>query len=505
MTVPENEVSRGIGLGPEALAALAPFHLVWDGGFRVLQVGDVLGRLVPELLGGCRLTDCFVIRRPRGAESFEDLLRVARDGRPGGRLTLLESVTDERLALRGQLVALEGDRLLFFGSPVANDLTALTALGLTLQDFAVHDGVADFLMVKRSLSTALADANQMAAELARFNGELEERVGERTSRLLESNEELARHQSELEHAHALLKQETAERQRVEEDLRLAHKLEAVGQLAAGIAHELNTPVQFVGDNVGFLDDVLTQVGDVVTRYAGLAAEVERAELEAGSDLDPRHLAELARLAELAADARAAAERADLGYLVDEGRRAVAESLEGTARVGEIVRAMREFAHPDAERRPTDLNHCVETTLVVARNEYRDCADVVTDLAPDLPQVPCVTGEINQVILALVVNAAQAVAEQVAQGAPRGTITVRTRALPGGDEVEIGVRDTGGGIPDDVLPRIFDPFFTTKGVGDGTGQGLTSAHAIVTTRHRGRLAVSTEPGVGSEFTVRLPTS
>ncbi len=499
MTVPENEVSRGIGLGPEALAALAPFHLVWDGGFRVLQVGDVLGRLVPELLGGCRLTDCFVIRRPRGAESFEDLLRVARDGRPGGRLTLLESVTDERLALRGQLVALEGVRLLFFGSPVANDLAALTALGLTLQDFAVHDGVADFLMVKRSLSTALADANQMAAELARFNGELEERVGERTSRLLESNEELARHQSELEHAHALLKQETAERQRVEEDLRLAHKLEAVGQLAAGIAHELNTPVQFVGDNVGFLEEVLGQVEQVVAGYAALAAEVERAELAAGADLDPRHLAELARLAELASAAREAAEQADLGYLVEEGRRAVAESLEGTARVGEIVRAMREFAHPDrADLVPADLNQCVETTLAVSRNEYRDVADVVTELDPDLPPVPCLPGEVNQVLLNLFVNAAHAIADRPDGG--RGTIRVRTGVVD--QEVQIRVQDDGPGIPVEIQARIFDPFFTTKEVGRGIGQGLSTSRAIVTQRHHGRLTFSSMPG-WTEFVIALP--
>jgi signal transduction histidine kinase len=492
-------IGTGIGIGPEALAALAPFHLVWDRGFRVLQAGEVIGRLVPELRDGCLLTDRFAIHRPRGVQNVDDLVRVARDGRPGGRLALLKALADERLALRGQLVALPDERILFFGSPVAVDLAALTALGLTLQDFAVHDGVADFLMVKRSLTIALTEADQMAGELARFNGELEERVGERTSLLLESNEELAQQRQELEHAHARLQAEIAERQRVEEDLRLAHKLEAVGQLAAGIAHEINTPVQFVGNNVSFLGDALGRIDDVAARFAELAEAVERAELEAGSDLDPRYLAELARLAELATAARTAAEAADLSYLVDEGRRAVAESLDGTARVSDIVRAMREFAHPDrAELVPADLNRCVETTLAVSRNEYRDVADVVTDLDPDLPPVPCLPGEINQVLLNLFVNAAHAIGERPDQA--RGTIRVRTGMVDA--EVQIRVQDDGPGIPVEVQGKIFDPFFTTKEVGRGIGQGLSTSRSIVTQRHHGRLTFSSMPG-WTEFVVALP--
>ena len=177
------------------------------------------------------------------------------------------------------------------------------------------------------------------------------------------------------------------------------------------------------------------------------------------------------------------------------------------RVSSIVRAMKEFAHPDVERRPTDLNHSVSTTLVVARNEYRDVAEVVTELDPDLPLVSCNPSEINQVVLTLVVNAAQAVKDVVGNSGRRGTITVRTRTSGRADaaHVDIVVADTGGGIPDDVLPRIFDPFFTTKAVGQGTGQGLSMAQQIVTTRHRGRILVSTTPGEGSEFVVRLPVS
>ena len=166
--------------------------------------------------------------------------------------------------------------------------------------------------------------------------------------------------------------------------------------------------------------------------------------------------------------------------------------------------MKEFSHPDqGEKKPTDLNKAIQTTLTVARNEYKYVADLVTDLANDLPAVPCIVGEFNQVILNLTVNAAHAISDMVAGKGGRGTITVSTRL--DGNHVEVRIRDTGTGIPVTARAKIFDPFFTTKGVGKGTGQGLYIALTVIEKKHGGSLTFETETGVGTTFILRLPLS
>ena len=482
-----------VGLGPAALDAIGPFHLAWDATGRVVHAGPVLRRLLPDVVGSPLVDGPLRVVKPHGLRGFPDLVAASATA----RLTLLEGRDDPRLRLRGELVpSADRSAVVFFGALVVSDLQTAAALGVSLRDFPAHDGVADLLLMARAQETSLAEAQDLTEQLRVLNRELEDRVDERTRSLSESRDKLALYALELEDLSERLKAESREREKVEEDLRLAHRLEAVGQLAAGVAHEINTPVQFVGDNLRFLGDALGDVERVLRAYEGL---VEAALALPGADA----LAE--GLAAHVERVRATVSDAELDFVLDEAPRAVRESLEGMERVSTIVRAMKEFAHPDVERRPTDLNHSVSTTLVVARNEYRDIADVVTDLDPDLPLVPCNPSEVNQVVLTLVVNAAQAVRDVVGNTGRRGTITVRTRSAgpPGSPVVEIVVADTGCGIPDDVLPRIFDPFFTTKAVGQGTGQGLSMAQQIVTTRHRGRILVTTTPGEGSEFVVRLP--
>ena len=182
---------------------------------------------------------------------------------------------------------------------------------------------------------------------------------------------------------------------------------------------------------------------------------------------------------------------------------MAQSLDGVKRVAEIVRAMKEFSHPGAEgKTAVDLNHAIATTVTVARNEWKYVAEVETDLAPDLPPVPCLPGEINQVLLNLLVNAAHAIADVIgAQPEAKGTITLRTRQV---DEwVEVRVEDTGRGIPLEIQDRIFEPFFTTKDVGKGTGQGLALAHTVVVRKHGGQIRCESTPNEGATFVVRLP--
>jgi len=277
------------------------------------------------------------------------------------------------------------------------------------------------------------------------------------------------------------------RKNLEAQLVHSQKLESIGQLAAGVAHEINTPAQFVSDNTRFLRDAFNDLLSVINecRQAVHAAGPERASEGA------------------AAQVAAALGKVELDYLLAEIPKAIEQSLEGLQRVAKIVRAMKEFSHPGGEeRKPVDINKAIDSTITVARNEWKYVADVVTDFDPELPLVPVLPGDFNQVILNLLVNAAHAIGDVVRSGTEqKGTITIRTRR--DGDWVEIRISDTGTGIPEPIRNRIFDPFFTTKEPGRGTGQGLTIAHAVVVKKHGGTITFETEVGRGTTFIVRLP--
>src|SRR3954447_757767 len=280
------------------------------------------------------------------------------------------------------------------------------------------------------------------------------------------------------------KRAEAERESMEQELRLGQKLEAVGQLAAGMAHEINTPTQFVGDTVRFLREAF---GDVMAMHADVRAELETG-VQAGT-VTPEVLDRV----------REAEDAADLEYLTERVPAGFERAEEGVRRVASIVGAMREFAHPTVDKAPQDLNAALRNTLVVATGEYKYLAHVETDIG-DLPLVRCNGGDIRQVFLNLVVNAAHAI-EDGSRGEPaRGTIRIRTRA--DATHVLISVADTGCGIPAEVADRVFDPFFTTKEVGRGTGQGLAIARTLVVERHGGSLTFDTGPGAGTTFHVRL---
>ncbi len=279
-----------------------------------------------------------------------------------------------------------------------------------------------------------------------------------------------------------------DRKRLETELRQAQKLEAVGRLAAGIAHEINTPVQFVSDSVQFLRDSSNDLFGILNELR----ELRRVAVAGG----PASAIEAAATSSLAAE-----EDADLSYLVESVPKAFDRCLDGLSRVATIVRSMKEFAHPDSnEMKSIDLNRAIESTLTIARNEYKYVADLVTEFGT-LEPVRCHPGDLNQAVLNIVVNAAHAVAAAVEGTEQRGRITVRTKHENG--HVVISVSDTGNGIPERIRERIFDPFFTTKDVGRGTGQGLTIARSIVVDKHHGSLDFETETGRGTTFFIRLP--
>jgi len=281
-----------------------------------------------------------------------------------------------------------------------------------------------------------------------------------------------------------------ERHQIESKLRQAQKLEAIGQLAAGIAHEINTPIQYAEHNLRFIQESFADLKQLLDHHQILLLAAE------AGNIPPDLLREVRRLLD----------QVQGGSLVGEIPVAIEEALQGTERIAKIVKAMKEFSHPGTGNKDkpvaTNINQAIESTITVARNEWKYVADMVTEFDSAMPPVPLFAGEFNQVILNLLVNAAHAIAERLGKNnRTKGTITVSTRRDNGW--VEVRVCDTGAGIPEAVRHRIFEPFFTTKGVGQGTGQGLALARSVIVERHQGELRFETEMNQGTCFIIRLP--
>lgn len=275
---------------------------------------------------------------------------------------------------------------------------------------------------------------------------------------------------------------------LEVQLQHSQKLESIGQLAAGIAHEMNTPIQYVGDNTRFLQESFGPVLEVL--------EIQSRALEKAKEgvLDQEMLDEV----------ESVKNDADIEYLTQQIPKATQQSLDGISRVARIVRAMKQFSHPGGtEHADEDLNGAIESTITVSKNEWKYVADLVTDFDVGLPLVPCMIADLNQVILNLIVNAAHAIgdAREKSGSKEKGIITVSTRQ--NGDWAEIRVSDTGLGIPESIRQRVFEPFFTTKKIGIGTGQGLALARSIVTKMHNGNITFESKEGEGSTFIIQIP--
>ena len=280
-------------------------------------------------------------------------------------------------------------------------------------------------------------------------------------------ETVERRTAELKERTIQLQEEIRQRMELETQLVHAQKMEAVGQLASGIAHEINSPSQFANDNILFLKDAVE----------GFIAEIDRAEN--------------------------APDEKEMDFLKENAPQAVEQAKEGIGRITTIVKSMKNFAYRDAtsEKKPNDLNQAIRSTAVVATNEWKYHAELEMNLDETLPMVPCNIGEINQVVLNLIVNGAHAIRDRFEDG-QKGTLIVATNHYPEKDCVVISITDNGGGIPEDVQARIFEPFFTTKEVGVGTGQGLAIAHNVVVKSHGGQIWFDSKPGEGTTFYISL---
>ncbi|MEO8550021.1 MAG: ATP-binding protein [Kofleriaceae bacterium] len=315
------------------------------------------------------------------------------------------------------------------------------------------------------LTDAVLDLQSTEDQLAAANHELEQRVALRTSQL----------EAEMKRRGAM-----------ELELRQAQKLESVGRLAAGIAHEINSPVQFVSHSCTFLDEASESLIELVRTRRRLVEAASRGEIT--MDM-------------LVAKLRTVDEACDVDHLISSMPDASKLVLQGLDRVTAIVRAMKEFAYADhPSQTASDLNRAIQNTLTVTSNEYKYVADTRLELGT-LPPVMCHLGEINQAVLNIIVNAAHAIEDAHRGRGTRGLISISTRVeVP---DAVVTITDNGCGIPAEVVEKIFDPFFTTKEIGRGSGQGLAIARAVIVDKHHGRLDVATRVGQGTTFTIRLP--
>ncbi|HEY3666090.1 MAG TPA: ATP-binding protein [Polyangiaceae bacterium] len=289
-------------------------------------------------------------------------------------------------------------------------------------------------------------------------------------------------QEEAHAAYRTLQAEVAARERLEKELRLAQKLEGIGQLAAGVAHEINTPMQYIGDNIAFLGRAFASL----SRHLGVAHQALTG--ETASSLEEAGALLCASNAEL-----------KLKFVLANVPKSLLDAKTGVEHVSSIVRAMKSFAHVDQDDKvASDINQAIMDTLTVAQSEYKSVATVEADLG-QLPPVVCFLGRLNQVFLNLIVNAAHAIGE--VRQAGEGKIRVVSRVAE--NVISIAISDNGSGIPEQIQDKIFDQFFTTKPVGKGSGQGLSLARSIVVDAHGGTLTFETRAGVGSTFLVRLP--
>jgi len=344
------------------------------------------------------------------------------------------------------------------------------------------DGIAELerkLAAQKKINAVLTDRIERhdsslgnAGSMIEQNLILERLVTNKTRELESERHELRRALRELQDTQTLLLQ--------------AQKMESIGQLAAGMAHEINTPIQYVSDNVKFVQRCFEPVMAVAESVNELLRAWRRNELSEAA----------------VAECETKIARLKFDYIKRNVPSALEQSLEGLHRVATIVAAMKDFSHPSTGvKDAVDLGEVINVATTVARNEWKYVADLELAISPDLPQVPCLRDEIGQVILNLVVNAAHAIGDAIKDSGSKGLIRITAERRD--NFVEVRIQDSGTGIPDHVRARVFDPFFTTKAVGKGTGQGLAISYVTVVEKHQGKIFFETEIGHGTTFVIQLP--
>ncbi len=459
-------------LSPELLAKAFPFHFAFNCNREIVQAGDVYGRICPEPLVGKLIEQHFQINRPKILVDFDAISKQSR------ALFILEFLHN-KMHLKGQMMYQPEEEVIFFlGSPWITDTTSLAPLGIKLKDFAIHDPIVDFLFLLQSQNTALADAKKLTSELKQQRSQLRSAL-----QIKENLAEIAEAQSKK------LEKSLRELQQTQAQLVQAEKMSSLGQLVAGVAHEINNPVNFIYGNLKYAKDYTQCLLNLVYLYQQFYANPVSKVQEYIKEIE-------------------------LDFLLDDLPKILNSMEVGAERISEIVLSLRNFSRLDeAEKKRVDIHQGLDSTLLILQSRFKDSVDhpgikVVKNYG-DLPLVDCYAGQLNQVFMNIISNAIDALdnydsRRAIAEiNANPNIITITTEIIE--TNCVIRIADNGSGITEAVKERLFDPFFTTKPVGKGTGLGLSISYQIIVEKHGGTLKCISEPGQGTEFWIEIPLS
>lgn len=450
-------------LAPELFARSFPFHIIFDCECKILQVGEVLLRIHPENLIWCNLSQHFKIIRPaiKGAPDFAAISKQSRS------LFLLESLHNG-IQLKGQMIPDQEQGIMFFLCSVwVTETNALSKFGLKLKDFAIHDPIIDFLFLLQGQNTALEDTKKLTVELTQKQEQLKQALT-----IQEVLAQTAEAQAQK------LEQCLLELQRTQSQLIQTEKMSSLGQLVAGIAHEINNPVNFIQGNLDYIEEYTQSLLSLLSLY---------------QKYFPSH-----------PEIEAFTKELDLEYIVQDLFKILSSMKLGAIRIRDIVLSLRTFSRLDeAEIKTVDIHEGINSTLLILSHKFQNKInysgiDIIKHYG-DLPLTECYASELNQAFLNIITNAIDVFQNNITLDS--ATIIIKTWL--DSDLVCISIKDNGIGIDEKLQDKVFDPFFTTKPVGQGTGLGLSICYQIVVDRHHGQLDCISKPGQGAEFIIKIP--
>lgn len=461
-----------LSLSPDLFAKAFPFHFVFNRNCEIVQVGNVLERISSATLVGEHISLHFLINRPNSRLDFDAISKNSRS------LFLLEFILNG-MYLKGQMMyEQEQDVIFFLGSPWITDTASLAPLGIKLKDFAIHDPVVDFLFLLQAQKAALADTHKLTTVLTQQREELQT-----TLQIKESLAEIAKKQSRK------LQNSLKELKQTQSQLIQAEKMSSLGLLVAGVAHEINNPVNFISGNLTHAEEYIQELINILHLY---------------QQFYPNPVPNIQKYIE----------EVDLDFLLSDFTNILNSMKAGTQRIAAIVLSLRNFSRLDeADMKMVDIHEGIDSTLLILQSRLKNKVnhpeiEIVKNYG-NLPLVECFAGQLNQVFMNIISNAIDSLISHDNQRSITeikknpSKIIITTKLLET-NSISIQIADNGLGMTDEVKKRLFDPFFTTKPVGQGTGLGLSISYQIIVDKHKGELKYSSKLGQGAEFWIEIPT-